>query len=410
MASDGRAVRAAPVPLWRNRNYLLLWGGQAVSTIGSQLSLFAFPLLMLALTHSPEQAGFLGAVRTLPFLVLGLPAGAIVDRVDRKRLMIACDAGRALALGSIPLAMALDRLSLVQLYIVAVVEGMLYVFFNLANTAALTRVAPKEQLRTVTAIDEVTMSSGTLLGPAAGGLIFSLGQALPFLADAISYAVSVASLGFIAIPLHAERSEHSRRMRDEIRAGLVWLWRQPLLRFLALLLGGGLLVENGYILAVIVLAQRMGASSRDIGLVLAAGGAGSVIGALLVTPIGRRFRFGHIALGVHWIWTLLLPLYALAHSPFALAIITALAYGVAPIFFATQFAYRLSIIPDELQGRVNSVFRLLLFSAQSAGLALAGVLIQRLGAVPTILLLAGMLAALSLIATLYTPLRTATLR
>jgi MFS family permease len=205
MASEGRAVQAAPVPLWRNRNYLLLWGGQAVSTIGSQLSLFAFPLLMLALTHSPAQAGFLGAVRTLPFLVLGLPAGAIVDRVDRKRLMIACDACRVVALGSIPLTLALDRLSLVQIYVVAVVEGTLYVFFNLANTAALTRVAPKEQLRSVTVIDEVTLSSGTLLGPAAGGLIFSLGQAMPFLADAVSYAVSVVSLGFIAIPLHVQR-------------------------------------------------------------------------------------------------------------------------------------------------------------------------------------------------------------
>jgi MFS family permease len=408
---ERRVYEARAVPVWRNRDYLLLWGGQAVSAVGSQVSTFALPLLMLALTRSPAQAGFLSAARTLPYLLLGLPAGAIVDRVDRRRLMIGCDAGRVLALGSIPLVMMLGHLPLAQLYVVALVEGTLQVFFNLADTAALTRVVTKAQLRTVTAIDEVTTGSSTLIGPAVGGLIFGLGQALPFLVDAVSYAVSVVSLCFIATPLHAGRATYHAvwRLRDEIGEGLRWLWRRPVMRFLAVLVGGGLLVENGYILAVIVLAQSMGASAGDIGLVLAAGGLGSIAGALLVTPVGRRVRFGHLTLAVHWIWTCLLPLYIFARSPLALAIITALAFGIVPLFLATQFAYRLATIPDELQGRVNGVFRVLLFGAQSLGLAACGMLIQRLGAVPTIALLAAGLGVLSLAATLYAPLRTATL-
>src|SRR5215831_11349532 len=115
-----------PLPLWRNPDYLLLWGGQSISDIGSRVSLLALPLLMLALTHSPAQAGLLGALRGLPNLLFGLPAGAFIDRWNRKRVMLFCDSGRALALGSIPLAYVLGHLTLAQLYLVSFIEGTLY--------------------------------------------------------------------------------------------------------------------------------------------------------------------------------------------------------------------------------------------------------------------------------------------
>src|SRR5947209_3562825 len=115
--------------LWRNRDYVLLWSGQIVSAIGSQVSGLAFPLLVLALTGSAAQAGFVGAVRMLPYLFLSLPVGALIDRWNRKRVMILCDIGRTLAIASIPLAMAINHLTLVQLYLVSLIEGTLYVFF-----------------------------------------------------------------------------------------------------------------------------------------------------------------------------------------------------------------------------------------------------------------------------------------
>ncbi|MFI5272605.1 MAG: MFS transporter [Ktedonobacterales bacterium] len=396
-------------PLWQSRDYLLLWSGQAVSAVGTQMSLLAFPLLVLLLTGSAAQAGFLGAARTLPYLALGLPAGALVDRWNRKRLMLVCDAGRALLLGSIPLALALGRLTLTQLYIVALAEGALNVFFNLASTAALVRVASKQRIHLATAVDEVTNSTAFAIGPALGGALFGLGQALPFLGDSISYALSVLSLRLIRAELNAHRgpAEGWRELRAEIVEGLRWLWRHPLMRFLALLTGGGLLVEAGYMLVVIVLAQRLGASAGAIGVVLAVGGAGSIGGALLAAPLQRRFSFGQLTLGVHWIWALSLPLYALAPNAAALAAITFVAFGVTPIFGVSQFSYRLALIPDGLQGRVNSVFRLALFSGQPAGLALAGVLIEAFGTAAAVLLFAALAAALALAATLYAPMRRA---
>jgi predicted MFS family arabinose efflux permease len=194
---------------------------------------------------------------------------------------------------------------------------------------------------------------------------------------------------------------------DDIREGIAWLWRQSLMRFLALVVGGTVLIESGYMLVVIILAQHMGASPAIIGLILGAGGMGSLVGALLSGPAMQRLTFGQIALGVHWIWVLLLPLYAIASTPLALAAITSAAFGVTPIFFVAQYSYRLSRIPDELQGRVNGVFRLLLFGGQPLGLALAGLLSQSIGPVGAILVFAVLLLLLALTITLNREMRRA---
>src|SRR5438874_13158419 len=135
-----------PVALWRNRDYVLLWSGQMISSVGTRVSMLAFPLLVLAITHSPAQAGLIAALRGLPYALFVLPAGALIDRWNRKRVMILCDTGRALALGSIPIAIVLGHLTIIQLAIVSLVEGTLFTFFGLAETACLPQVVTKEQL------------------------------------------------------------------------------------------------------------------------------------------------------------------------------------------------------------------------------------------------------------------------
>src|SRR5256714_15695544 len=139
--------RPAPLPsLWRNRDYMLLWTGQMVSQLGSGVSRIAYPLVILALTHSPAKAGVAAALYSLPYLLFSLPAGALVDRWDRKRVMILCDLLRAAAVLTIPLALWLNALTLWQIYAVAFVEGSLFVFFNLAEVAALRRVLQSAEL------------------------------------------------------------------------------------------------------------------------------------------------------------------------------------------------------------------------------------------------------------------------
>ncbi len=192
--------------LWRIRDYMLLWSGQVISNVGTQVSTLAFPLLILALTRSPALAGFAGALRALPYLFFSLPAGALIDRWDRKRVMILCDTGRALAMASIPFALLIGHLTVIQLFIVTAVEGTLFVFFNIAEAACLPRVVPKVLLPEATAQNTATDGITILLGPPIGGFIYQLGRTIPFLGDALSYICSVVSLFFIKTDFQEQRT------------------------------------------------------------------------------------------------------------------------------------------------------------------------------------------------------------
>jgi MFS family permease len=394
-------------PLWHNRDYLLLWFGQTISSIGSGVSELAFPLLMLAVTHSPAQSGFASALRTLPYFIFTLPGGALIDRWNRKRVMILCDAGRAISMASIPVALVLGHLTLVQLYIVSLLEGSLYVFFDLAETASLPRVVSQEQLPAAISQNQVTFGITNLLGPPLGGVLYTLGRAVPFLVDAISYLVSVISLLFIKTKFQMERVVATRKLRTEIVEGMKWLWRQPLLRVMAFLNSGWSALGFGFSLMVIVIAQGQHLSPTFIGTLFAIGGVSSILGASIAPLIQNRFRYGQAIIGLWWWYVLVWLLAAFVHTPIALGAIVACFFLVDSIYNIVQFSYRLALIPDELQGRVNSAFRLISHSLRPVGLALTGVLMQSIGIMQTALVFAIVLLVLALIASLNASIRKA---
>lgn len=396
-----------PRPLWRNRDYLILWVGGAISTLGAQASALALPLLILATTGSPAQAGLVGALRGLPYVLFGLPAGGLVDRWDRKRVMVLCDAGRALALASIPLALALGRLTAVQLYAVTFVDGTLFIFFGRAETPALRRVVSTAQLPAALAQGQATSAAAGLVGPALGGALFGLGRALPFLVDAASYAASAAALLCVRGRFQEERGADRGALRAAIGAGLRWLWAEPVVRRLLWVADGVNLLYGGWALLLIALARRLGAPDAAIGLIFAGGGAGTILGALLAPRAQRRFTVGQLMVGLAWLFALTWPLYALAPTPLALGLVNALVFSFVPIFNGTQFGYRLLLVPDALQGRVNSVFRLVTFGGQTLGLLLMGALLEWRGPVATVWILSGPQVALALLTMLSGPLRRA---
>lgn len=396
-----------PRALWFNRDYMLLWSGQIVSNVGTQVSQLAFPLLILAITRSPAQAGFAGALRALPYIIFSLPAGALIDRWDRKRVMILCDIGRAVSMASIPIAYAFGQLTVLQLFIVSTIEGTLFVFFNIAEAACLPRVVPKSQLPDATAQNMATDGITALAGPPLGGALYLIGNVLPFLADAVSYVVSVISLFFIKTNFQEKRTVAARKLWVEIIEGLSWLWHQPLIRFMAILTGGNNLVNSGYTLIIIVLAQNMHASSFVIGVIFAIGGIGGIVGAVVAPFIHKRVSFGQGIIGTSWIFALVVPLYIIAPNPVVLGVITALVFIAGPVYNVVQFSYRSALIPDELQGRVNSVFRLIAFGGQPIGLALTGLAIQVIGVVQTILIGTAIMVVLALAATVNTHVRNA---
>jgi len=387
---------------------MLLWSGQVTSTVGSTASGVVVPLLILALTNSPEAAGIAGALRFFPYLIFSLPVGALIDRWDRKAVMIRCDVGRALAVGSIPLAMAFDALTLWHIYVVAFVEGSLFVFFNLAEVAALPRVVHSSQLPQASAQNEAAFGIAHILGPSLGTVLYQLlGRSVPFIANAVTYAVSFVSLARIDAPLQKERVAAPRDLHVEVAEGLRWMWANPLIRYMALLTGGLNLVNAALPLTLIVLAKQRGADDGAIGVIFSAMGVGAVLGSLIGGQVRRRFTFGQVIVAVIWIEALLTPFYAIAPSFLLLGVVAAAFSFVGPVYNVVQFSYRLSIIPDALQGRVNSVFRLVAFGFMPIGAALAGVLIERLGVVAAVIALSIWFLALAIATTLNPHVRTA---
>jgi predicted MFS family arabinose efflux permease len=373
-------------PLLGNRDYMLLWSGQVVSTLGSTASQVVYPLLILAITGSPAAAGISSALHSLPYVLFSLPAGALIDRWNRKRIMILCDIGRALVVFGVVAALWLDVLTLWQIFISAFIEGSLFVFFNIAEVAALPRVVPKAQLPQATAQNEAAFAAAHIAGPSFGTALYQgLGRAAPFLADAISYVVSALTLMLIRSEFRASALPPKRHLLVEIGEGLRWLWGQPLIRYMAFLTGAYNMVNAANGLLLIVLAKQLGASDLDIGLMFSIGGLGGIAGSLVGGQVQRRFTFGQVIIGTTWAAALLLPLYALAPSYLVLGALFAASYFVGPIYNVVQFSYRIALIPDALQGRVNSTFRLLAFGFMPIGAALGGFLIERIGAVSTVL-------------------------
>jgi predicted MFS family arabinose efflux permease len=365
---------------------MLLWSGQVVSTLGSTATSIVFPLLVLALTNSPAAAGVASALRTAPYLIFSLPVGALIDRWDRKRLMINCDVGRAIVVLTVPVALWLDALTIWQLYLVAFIEGSLFVFFNIAEVAALPRVVPAAQLPQAAAQNEAAFGTVHIVGPSIGTFLYqTLGKGTPFIADAISYVMSVVSLFLIRTEFRLAKAVSQGPLQAEIVEGLRWLGQKPLIRYMAFLTGGVNLVNAAVPLIVIVLAKQMGAGDFEIGLIFSIGGIGGILGSLVGGQIQKRFSFGQVIIAVIWVEALLFPLYALVPQFFLLGALYALIYTTAPIYNVVQFSYRLSLIPDALQGRVNSTFRLLAFGFMPLGAAISGVLLEQFGAIPTVL-------------------------
>lgn len=385
--------------LWHNRNYVLLWSGQAISRVGSRASALAFPLLVLALTQSPAQAGLIGAIGSVPSLILSLPAGAFLDRWDRKQVMIVCEIGRALLLASIPLTLWLKHLTMAQLYLVALCEGALAVFFGIAQTACLPQVVTNQQLPAAAAQNEALFPVGDLLGSPLGGTLFGLvGRAAPFLADACSYLFSIGALWAVKISFQQERRVEAPHLRREIRTGLMWLWHHPLIRFLALLSAGCFVIDAGAPLMVIVLAKQQGASARLIGIVFAIAAVGGLAAFFVVAPLQRRWRFGQIVCSTVMLQACVWPLLVFPPLVLAIGLLAAGNYLFFALYNSVEAGYRLALVPDALQGRVNSVFHLIALSCYPLGAAVTGLLIQWIGVKPTLLLFFAWMLMLSVAA------------
>lgn len=391
-------------PLRRNRDFRALWIGQTASGLGTSISSLAYPLLVLANTGSAALAGLVGTVLAMTTFVFRIPASVVTDRVDRKRLMLVCDAGRFLAVGSLAIAVLFGHANIGLILAVAVCEGVLGVLFGPAETIAVRRIVDADQVRHAIAVNQSRQSLAGLLGPSVSGTLFGISRSLPFAADALSYLISFVSVATLRTSLPASAHGRTKKLLwKELIGGLTWLWADRFLRSACLWLAGAGLLFTSLGLVTIVLATELHSSPAQIGVAFTITGAGGLVGALLAPLIVRRYPSRTILIGYAWVSTTATTLLFIAPSVWVIGAIGAVAFLLVPAVNATIMAQVVSDAPEEVQGRAIGAANQLTTVFHPLGPALVGVLIEWLGTGQTIIWYAAAFLALALIATL-TPL------
>jgi predicted MFS family arabinose efflux permease len=379
-----------PPSLWRDGDFLKLWGGQSLSLFGSQLTLVALPLVAVQLLHATAgQMGLLGALSRAPF-VLFLFAGVWADRVRRRPTMIVTDLGRAVGIAMVPILFFAGWLDFAWVCVIALVVGVLGVFFEVSNQAFLPSLLGKSRVPEGNAKFQVSQSLAQVGGPSlAGVLIAFFSAASIMIVDAASYVVGAVTSALIRKP--EQRPEHDGappKVFAAIGAGMKWVWTQPIIRPILLSVGLYMTFTAGIqALYVFYLRETLDLSASLIGFTLAFLGVGAVLGSLLSMRTLRRIGPGPAAF-----WATVLGNGAFLLVPFAggptWVMVTMLAgaqflIGVTgPVAQVGMGSLRMVLTPNSMQGRVVGTFRGLSLGLAPLGALAGGLLAAAVGTRP----------------------------
>ncbi|MFE4976928.1 MFS transporter [Kitasatospora sp. NPDC056651] len=393
-------------PLHRNRDFLLLWSGAAVSFLGNRVSAYAYPLLVLWHTGSPLAMSAVSCAALLPLLVVQLPAGALVDRWDRRRVMLACEAGRFLALGSVVTVLALGAFAPAHLVLVAFAESTLAVCYRLAERGAVRNVVHPTQLPPAISRNEARGRAAALLGQPGGVLLQTVAHWAPFAFTAGAHLLSLLTLMLIRRPFQERRPAGRRALRQDIAQGLRWLNGHRFLRAALGFLAAANLLLQAVPLALLLLVKEEGAAKAAVALIVGAGGLGGVFGALTggwwERHLSRRTIF---VLGLAC-WAVLTCAMVWARDPVLLGALFAGTGFVGAVFNVVGAVVQTRATPDALQGRVVGVSYLLGSGANALGALLGGLTLAAWGPAVTLLLVGALLTALATAAALAPALHT----
>jgi MFS family permease len=381
--------------LWRHADFQKLWWGESISEFGSQVTFLALPsVAILQLRATPFQVGLIEALNFLAFPTLGLVAGVYADRLRRRPIMIACDLGRMLALGSIPVSFLLGSLNMPQLYAVATITGIFTVFFDVAYQSYLPALIDRGDLIEGNSKLEVTRSAAQLLGPAAAGFLIQAFQAARAIAvDAVSFLVSAIAVWLIRKPEPEPRPTVEGAATGffaEMKEGIAVVFRNRYLWRIAGCTATSNLGSNIVMAVFLIFAYRMlHLTAGTVGLIFGIGSVGYLFGALSAQRSARLLGLGPVLAvsiligGLSW---LLVPL-AIYVTPFAVLTISILiGFSTGPIYNINQVSLRQAITPDRVQGRMNATMRTIVWGTIPVGAFLGGVLGTAVGIVETIVI------------------------
>jgi MFS family permease len=400
MTNEPAAPTAAPRPnLLRNGDFVKLWTAETISVFGSQISALAIPVTaVLLLNATALEVALLGTIEFLPFILFTLPAGAWVDRLRRRPIMIAGDTGRAIALATIPIAYALGALTIWQLYVVGFITGTLTVFFDVSNQSYLPSIVERDDLVEGNSKLQISQSAAQIAGPGIAGVLIDLVKA-PFaiLLDSLSFILSAFFVFLIRKPeppvLHPADATGAKRpsIFTEVREGLGFVMRNASLRGISAGTGTSNLFSS-MAFAIFPLyaldAAYLGLSAGQLGLVFAIGNVGSLVGAFTANRAAKWFGLGPTIIGSLFIGGLFALMVAIA-PPGVAAIPFLIAGGIfgglsQMIYNINQVSYRQAICPPRMQGRMNATVRFLVWGTMPIGSIIGGVLASIIGVHETI--------------------------
>jgi MFS family permease len=359
------------------------WAGQTISNLGSSFTQWAVPILVYDLTHSALNLGVATAATFLPFLLFGLPLGAWMDRVDRKRAMIALDSLNAVVILSIPLVATFGDLNVWLIYAVTFIQSTIFIAFSAGEFAAIPSLVSKEDLVTANGRIQASYSGAQVAGPLLAGALLSvlpLTWVLTF--DAGSFAISALSLSLVrrSFNVAGDETKERKSILHDVREGLRYVLSHPVLRNISLMMALiNFVGASTYAQLVLFATERLDASKREIGLLFAAGSAGVVVTGLLAGRLRKRFSFTALAMtslmlmggcliifaGMRWYWAAL-PFWAAAG-------------GLGILFNINTGSLRQAIVPNHLLARVLSIASVLAWSAIPAGALVGGWVISATG-------------------------------
>jgi MFS family permease len=362
--------------LWTNQNFLRLWAGQAISETGSQFTLLALPTIaILSLNATPWQIGVLAASEYVPFPILGLLAGAIVDRRNKRTIMIACDSSRLVLLASVPVAFALGLRHIEFLYVVGLLSGVFGIFYAVSYSSILPGLVEPTELLDANAKLEISRSTAYLVGPAAAGLLIqAVGAVNVLYIDAASFGGSVVALLGIRPPQRVTSAERS--IWAGLKQGARYFFSRPVLWKTGIASATSNLGANILRAVYLVFLYRVvHLPPKYVGLILAGGAIGALVGAMTARSISRQVGIG---------WTLIAAQVCLASSMLAITL-AQYAYAIPillvcsfvssamyPIYNVNVASFRQSITAPEMQGRVNATARTIVWSTVSVGALIGG--------------------------------------
>lgn len=341
-----------------------LWSGQIISEIGSRITRDGVPYTaVIVLNAAPDQMGYLTAVGAASVLLFGLLAGVLVDQFRRRPIMIASDIARALILASIPIAAFAHRLSMTQLYVVIALAGICTVFFDVAYQSYMPSLVERENLLEGNSKLAMSASVAEIAGPSLTGLLVQLITApIAILFDAVSFLISAASVLLIRRP---ERRQHEQSETPHPIAGLRFIFGHPLLRPLACY-SITMFLSVGFLgpLYVLYAIRELHLVPAEMGIAIAMGGAGSLVGATFAPAIGRRFGLGHTFIAAVLAMACAYALIPLAHGPRPLPMIFLMVQQFfSDLSFTTylinELTVRQTVAPEAMLGRVNAAMQLM---------------------------------------------------